>query len=83
MTKTTAWLLGSILAVAGLATGFNSLYNDNSSTLKFAFITQSAFDCNNVTDVPKTECEALVALYDSTDGDNWTNNKNWTSNKAP
>jgi hypothetical protein len=26
-----------------------------------------------VTEIPKTECEALVALYDSTNGPGWTN----------
>ena len=27
--------------------------------------------------VPREEYEALVALYNATDGDNWTNNTNW------
>jgi Leucine-rich repeat (LRR) protein len=36
----------------------------------------SAF-CDAVTTIPITECEALVALYNSTDGDNWTDNSNW------
>ncbi|OQY30290.1 MAG: hypothetical protein B6244_00065 [Candidatus Cloacimonetes bacterium 4572_55] len=35
--------------------------------------------CDDVTDVPQNECEALVALYDSTGGDNWTDNSNWKS----
>ena len=30
-----------------------------------------------VTNVPKIECEALVALYDNTNGDSWHDNKNW------
>lgn len=77
MTKTTAWLIGSILAVAGLTSGFNSLYLKNSSALKLAFVTQSAFDCSQVTDVPQSECNALVALYDTTNGDNWTNKQKW------
>lgn len=29
--------------------------------------------CSAVTEVPQVECEALVALYDATDGANWTN----------
>jgi hypothetical protein len=32
--------------------------------------------CNNMTDIPQSECEALVALYVSTDGDNWHNKNN-------
>src|SRR6056297_2529550 len=27
--------------------------------------------------IPASEREALIALYDSTDGNNWTNNTNW------
>ncbi len=37
----------------------------------------SAFDCGTVTDVPRIECEALVALYESTNGAGWWNNTNW------
>ena len=36
-----------------------------------------AFDCATVEDVPVSECEALVALYASTNGAGWTNNTNW------
>jgi Leucine-rich repeat (LRR) protein len=41
------------------------------------------FNCNAVTQIPAEECEALVALYDSTDGDNWTNNDGWLSTPSP
>ena len=40
-----------------------------------------AFDCNTVTDVPVSECEALVALYESTNGAGWTNSENWLSSE--
>lgn len=30
-----------------------------------------SFSCASVTEIPTVECEALVALYNSTDGDNW------------
>lgn len=33
--------------------------------------------CQTVTDIPETECEALAALYTSTGGDGWNENKNW------
>lgn len=36
-----------------------------------------AFDCGTVTDAPRMECEALVALYQSNNGSSWTNNTNW------
>ncbi|MCJ7537661.1 MAG: hypothetical protein MUO57_19215 [Anaerolineales bacterium] len=35
------------------------------------------FDCSTVTDLLQVECEALVALYGSTNGAGWTNNTNW------
>lgn len=41
-----------------------------------------SFDCSTVTDVPQTECEALVALYDSTNGAGWENNTNWLVTKT-
>ena len=31
--------------------------------------------------VGSPDCAALVALYEATDGDNWTNNTNWLSDK--
>ncbi|MEK8017399.1 MAG: LamG-like jellyroll fold domain-containing protein, partial [Candidatus Parabeggiatoa sp.] len=39
--------------------------------------------CNSVTEIPTAQCEALVALYDSTDGDNWTNNEGWKTTDTP
>lgn len=36
-----------------------------------------SFDCAIVTDVTIPECEALVALYNSTNGAGWSNNSNW------
>ena len=44
---------------------------------------QSAFDCANVTEIPRSECEALVALYDSTDGDNWSIKTDWLATNTP
>ena len=39
--------------------------------------------CQHVTEIPPAECEALVALYDSTDGDNWGNNDGWLETTTP
>ena len=41
------------------------------------------FDCNNVTEIPAAECGALVALYTSTDGDEWVNRIGWLANNTP
>jgi Leucine-rich repeat (LRR) protein len=46
-------------------------------------LTQAATDCAAVTEIPSTECEALVALYNSTDGDNWDYNRRWLKNNTP
>ncbi len=34
-------------------------------------------DCTTQADIPQIECEALVDLYNSTNGDSWTDNTNW------
>lgn len=33
--------------------------------------------CANITDIPQSECEALRAIYQETDGPNWLDNTNW------
>jgi hypothetical protein len=42
-----------------------------------------ATDCNAVTEIPKTECQALLELYNSTDGPNWLNRSGWNDNDMP
>jgi len=44
---------------------------------------QAATDCAVVTEIPTVECEALIALYDSTDGENWRNNTGWNVTNTP
>ncbi|TGN99827.1 hypothetical protein PN36_33205, partial [Candidatus Thiomargarita nelsonii] len=43
----------------------------------------SAFSCNKVTGISKKECQALVALYDSTDGDKWDEKSGWKMTNTP
>ncbi|MEN8219513.1 MAG: hypothetical protein ABFS56_24810 [Pseudomonadota bacterium] len=45
--------------------------------------TTQTTNCATVTEIPSTECEALVALYNSTNGDNWENNSGWLKNNTP
>ena len=40
------------------------------------------FECTDDMDVPKIECEALVALYGSTNGAGWVDNTNWLQSTA-
>ncbi|MDM8566251.1 PKD domain-containing protein [Candidatus Halobeggiatoa sp. HSG11] len=42
-----------------------------------------AFSCDEVTEISKVECESLLQLYDSTDGDNWKNNDGWKVTNTP
>lgn len=47
-----------------------------------AFAIQPTDFCDGVA-MTAPECGALVALYNSTDGDNWTDNTNWGVNPDP
>ena len=40
-------------------------------------------DCNTVTDISQIECESLLQLYHSTDGNNWNNNEGWNVTNTP
>jgi Leucine-rich repeat (LRR) protein len=42
-----------------------------------------AFSCAAVTEIPQSECEALVALYNSTNGDSWTDRTGWLQTLTP
>ncbi|NJO16773.1 MAG: choice-of-anchor D domain-containing protein [Thioploca sp.] len=43
----------------------------------------SATDCDAVTDIPKEECQALLDLYNSTQGPNWGNKTGWNETDTP
>jgi len=51
--------------------------------LDAAPLAQAATDCAAVTEIPSTECEALVALYESTNGANWKYQKGWNVTNTP
>jgi hypothetical protein len=44
---------------------------------------QEAFSCESISEIPPLECEALVALYTSTNGAGWTNQTNWLTAIMP
>ncbi len=60
-------------------------------TLGFLFILcsspgargQAEFLCTEVTAIPLAECQALVVLYDSTNGAGWVDNTNWLVDPNP
>ncbi len=43
----------------------------------------ASFDCSRVTQIPQIECEALVALYNSTNGPAWTFDYGWLTYDYP
>ncbi|MCX6030820.1 MAG: fibronectin type III domain-containing protein [Chloroflexi bacterium] len=43
----------------------------------------TAFSCDTVTEIPRAECEALVALYNSTNGPGWTHKAGWLVTNTP
>jgi len=45
--------------------------------------TQLAYDCATATGLPQSECEALVALYAATGGDDWYNKPGWLQTTTP
>ncbi len=57
--------------------------NDNAEWGEQTACPTSKFSCSDVTEIPKSECEALVALYESTDGDNWKDNTGWKDTNTP
>ena len=68
----TAILLLALVAALGLwPTGASAAPAAQSPT----------FDCGTVSEIPQTECQALVSLYDSTSGLSWTNNTGWLTDE--
>ncbi len=48
-----------------------------------ATVTPVIAECAQVTEIPQAECAALVALYKSANGPNWTDNTDWLKTATP
>ena len=69
--------------VRAVSSGSAYTYADGSTTdWSFTTVT-SVTDCTVVTQIPQSECNALVALYNSTNGASWTVNTNWIQTDTP
>ena len=55
----------------------------SASTSPLVQVQAVTFSCSNVSEIPTVECEALVALFNNTDGPNWTNNAGWLETDTP
>ena len=55
----------------------------SSLVFTFAYTKNILADCASQAEIPKEECIALVDIYNSTDGTNWTKNTGWTANDKP
>ncbi len=55
------------------------LYND------YTYTALAGTDCIAVWEIPQTECEALLALFNSTDGPNWSDSatNKWNTDNSP
>jgi Leucine-rich repeat (LRR) protein len=42
-----------------------------------------SFDCQKTREIPVEECQALVALYESTAGEDWEDNSAWLTSETP
>lgn len=40
-------------------------------------------DCSSVTEIPRVECQALMDLYDDTNGAEWVENTGWNTTNNP
>ncbi|MGE5123324.1 MAG: hypothetical protein ACM3H7_02315, partial [Acidobacteriaceae bacterium] len=44
---------------------------------------ESVFSCADVSEIPQVECQALVALYNETNGPGWSESTNWVTTPTP
>jgi hypothetical protein len=67
----------------GNPTGGAELGSPDTAVLTITDNDSTTFNCKSVTEIPKKECKALIALYNSTDGENWIDNTGWHVTNMP
>jgi parallel beta-helix repeat protein len=73
----------TLILSLGNATGGAGLGEPDTAVLTITDDDSTTFNCKSVTEIPKKECKALIALYDSTDGENWLDNTGWNVTNTP
>jgi hypothetical protein len=73
-------VIGSLLIQMGFATPVQAA----AVTAPQVSIQGATFTtCADVTEIPQSECEALVTLYNSTNGASWTDHTDWLQTNTP
>ncbi len=71
-----------------LATPYPSQVTENSPTQERTVVPEprsspAGFDCGEILEIPLEECQALVTLYESTNGDSWADHSGWLVAASP
>jgi len=77
MQRCLSLIFGLLLAVIAMGTGSMPVVG------LFSAAAAPTFDCTTVTEIPQTECRALVALYESANGVKWRDSSGWLDTNAP
>lgn len=76
--KRNTWrILGLIFGLAALLILALALTSPRSFKLAGAALNMVTLTCDDITAIPKSECEALNALYQATGGQNWSKSYDW------
>lgn len=76
-------LLARVIATALLLTGLWLPSNADTASRLPETTAPATFSCGDVTEIPQVECEALVALYNHTNGPYWYRQAGWLSTNMP
>jgi parallel beta-helix repeat protein len=73
----------TVILSLGNVTGGAGLGDPDTAELTITDDDAASTDCTQVTQISSTECKALIALYESTDGENWADNTGWNVTNTP
>jgi ribosomal protein L35AE/L33A len=74
---------GNETFIASLGNPTNGAELGIPNTVKVEIIDDDNMNCANVKQIPRFECEALVALYLEAGGTDWNSNTNWIITETP
>jgi hypothetical protein len=75
--KNTWRMLGLLFGIVALLILALAVASPRSFKLAGAALNMVTLTCEDITQIPKTECEALSALYNATGGANWSKSYDW------